>query len=576
MFLNVVLSFYQSIVTLFIYGYRLDPVTADLVDNVKDVLRGIHLCVFAYGQTGTGKTYTMEGNKGEDNGLLHQVLRALFRQINLAQRGSGSSPSPRGSPRNARHKKRSEASCRSSRTPEDTDRDDNEIESTSLNTSGDLNTGSGTNNATNKGPIGKGFGSQKHGNIEGRYNVHMRMIEIYNETCVDLLSASSPRNGTSKRGAGRAELSIKFGANGPCLPDATVISIHSISKAFGIYRTGIARRAIGIHNMNEHSSRSHLVTTIEVDGPPLAKNVRRKSSSGYSSDESTGSRDGGSRGGKGRNGHCSASNRVSGTLRTRGYIHLIDLAGSERLSKTAATGTQLVEAKHINKSLSALGDVVMALANKSKHVPYRNSKLTYLLQNSLSRHSRVFVYVTVSPVRWNEGETLCSLNFAERCRSVELGAARQVILRNAADTIIHGHGTRGSTSTSSKETEEYERQIEKLNQRVENLKGRLSRRGEEKKRVTTIGQQHQQSLLQYVARNSSTTNQATTSVYIKKKHRTDIVNLKGREEGGHTHATDSTKSFDKANTNFDPLKEVHIQQGLPVSAKRSKIPRLTK
>jgi len=68
---------------------------------------------------------------------------------------------------------------------------------------------------------------------------------------------------------------------------------------------------------------------------------------------------------------------------TRGVLNLVDLAGSERLSRTGATGDRLKEAQSINKSLSALGDVIAALAEKAPHVPYRNSKLTYLLQNAL-------------------------------------------------------------------------------------------------------------------------------------------------------------------------------------------------
>jgi len=106
-----------------------------------------------------------------------------------------------------------------------------------------------------------------------------------------------------------------------------------------------------------------------------------------------------------------------------GKLHLIDLAGSERLSKTGATGDRLEEAKNINKSLSALGNVIEALQKKNSHVPYRNSKLTYLLQDSLGGHAKTLMFINISPTFYDGEETLCSLQFASRVRKVELGAA---------------------------------------------------------------------------------------------------------------------------------------------------------
>jgi kinesin family protein C2/C3 len=155
-------------------------------------------------------------------------------------------------------------------------------------------------------------------------------------------------------------------------------------------KQGQANRAVGSHDMNEHSSRSHSLLTLSVSG----------------------------------------KNELSGSS-TAGKLHLIDLAGSERVSKTDATGDRLKEAQNINRSLSALGDVIAALGTKSKgasgkgHVPYRNSKLTYLLQDSLGGNSKVCMIVNVSPVSRNVGETVCSLTFASRCRNVELGAAKR-------------------------------------------------------------------------------------------------------------------------------------------------------
>mgnify|MGYP005823101075 CR=1 FL=1 len=134
---------------------------------------------------------------------------------------------------------------------------------------------------------------------------------------------------------------------------------------------------------------------------------------------------------------------------SRGCLHLIDLAGSERVERSEATGDRLKEAQHINKSLSALGDVIFALAQKNAHVPYRNSKLTQVLQSSLGKHkvasncvcgqiflflqslpfhvggqAKTLMFVQINPDVESCSETISTLKFAERVSGVELGAAR--------------------------------------------------------------------------------------------------------------------------------------------------------
>ena len=118
-------------------------------------------------------------------------------------------------------------------------------------------------------------------------------------------------------------------------------------------------------------------------------------------------------------------------------LHLIDLAGSERISRSGALNdsTQLKEAQAINKSLSALGDVINSLKRKAKHVPYRNSKLTQLLSAALgTRKSKTLMIATVSPDHDNASETVCSLKFANRVRTVELGDG-------GMDSAFEGGGT---------------------------------------------------------------------------------------------------------------------------------------
>lgn len=145
-------------------------------------------------------------------------------------------------------------------------------------------------------------------------------------------------------------------------------------------------------------------------------------------------------------------------------MHLVDLAGSERVEKSEATGDRLKEAQHINRSLSALGDVIFSLAQKNSHVPYRNSKLTQLLQDSLGKilsvhyprkifssffpaeashfsshwslcqtggQAKTLMFVHISPEPEGVGETISTLKFAERVSTIELGAAR--VNKDSAD-----------------------------------------------------------------------------------------------------------------------------------------------
>ncbi|KOM39258.1 hypothetical protein LR48_Vigan03g264000 [Vigna angularis] len=171
--------------------------------------------------------------------------------------------------------------------------------------------------------------------------------------------------------------------NGINVPDANLVRVSCTSDVISLMNLGHKNRAVGSTAMNDRSSRSHSCLTVHVQGKNLTS---------------------------------------GGTI--RGCMHLVDLAGSERADKTEATGDRLKEAQHINKSLSALGDVISALAQKSPHVPYRNSKLTQLLQDSLGGQAKTLMFVHISPEPEALGETLSTLKFAERVATVELGSAR--------------------------------------------------------------------------------------------------------------------------------------------------------
>ena len=122
----------------------------------------------------------------------------------------------------------------------------------------------------------------------------------------------------------------------------------------------------------------------------------------------------------------------------RSRLYLVDLAGCERVLKSGATGSVLKEAQHINKSLSALGDVMEALDTRSKYVPYRNSKLTYLLQDALGGNSRTMMIVTLAPGEDNAEESLHCLQFASRVRNIAPPggrALRNVDAKNLEETL---------------------------------------------------------------------------------------------------------------------------------------------
>ncbi|KAL6554342.1 hypothetical protein OROMI_020015 [Orobanche minor] len=263
------------------------------------VLDGYNVCIFAYGQTGTGKTFTMEGTD-EARGVNYRTLEKLFDIIDERK---------------------------------------------------------------------KMF----------RYEVLVSVLEVYNEQIRDLLVSDS------QPGLGAKRLEIKqVGEGGHHVPGLIEARVNNVSEVWEVLRTGGNLRAVGSTNSNEHSSRSHCMHCVMVKGENLL------------------------------NGEC-----------TRSKLWLVDLAGSERVAKTEVQGERLKETQNINRSLSALGDVISALATRSPHIPFRNSKLTHLLQDSLGGDSKTLMFVQISPNENDLSETICSLNFASRVRGIELGPAKK-------------------------------------------------------------------------------------------------------------------------------------------------------
>ncbi|KAJ0100452.1 hypothetical protein Patl1_20469 [Pistacia atlantica] len=223
------------------------------------------------------------------------------------------------------------------------------------------------------------------------YDIRVQMVEIYNEQVRDLLVEDSS---TTKY---PFVLSIKpfvfltmhtleirscASENGLSLPDATMHYVKSPTDVLHLMKVGEVNRAVNSTAINNRSSRSHSILTVHIHGKDTTGSILRS---------------------------C---------------LHLVDLAGSERVDKSEVTGDRLKEAQCINKSLSCLGDVIMALAQKNSHIPYRNSKLTLLLQDSLGGHAKTLMFAHVSPEGDSFAETVSTLKFAQRVSTVELGAAR--------------------------------------------------------------------------------------------------------------------------------------------------------
>jgi kinesin family protein C1 len=231
------------------------------------------------------------------------------------------------------------------------------------------------------------------------FKMSASFLEIYNEELKDLLVAMAPGGKPSKP----VKLGIKRDRQGKSFVDGlSQIPIDTIDSSTGMQQlealmSAAARaRSVASTKMNAHSSRSHSVFMLHLHG--------------YNAD--------------------------SGAT-VQGALNLCDLAGSERLDRSGAgsDAKRLKETQAINKSLSCLGDVFNALATGASHVPYRNSKLTYLLQDCLSGDGKALMFVNLSPTFASSNESLCSLRFAQRVNQVELGKPTKHIQYSSSSKV---------------------------------------------------------------------------------------------------------------------------------------------
>lgn len=232
--------------------------------------------------------------------------------------------------------------------------------------------------------------SEKMKNDGWVYTIKTSFLEIYNESVNDLFSASSTKDPNKK-------YTIRHTKAGVNIDGLNEEVLNDYNQLEGLLARAQRNKSIAATSMNKNSSRSHCCFTLKLVG----------------------------------------QNEKRGT-EVVGSLNLVDLAGSERLDRSKVSGDRLKETLAINKSLSSLVDVFDALAKKSKHVPFRNSKLTFMLQGCLSGNGKTMMIVNVSPTTKSSNETMCSLRFAKSVNQTELGRAKK---------NVSGHGnSRPSTA----------------------------------------------------------------------------------------------------------------------------------
>jgi len=208
------------------------------------------------------------------------------------------------------------------------------------------------------------------------------MLELYRDDLIDLLRPQGA-------GGDAPKLEIKKDKKGwVTVPNAVVVDVSNEDEILEVIHAGLKVRKTAGTKMNVESSRSHLIFSLIIE----------------------------------------TTDSQTGTV-TKGKLSFVDLAGSERVKKSGAEGETLKEAQAINKSLSALGDVISALASEQPHIPYRNHKLTMLLSDSIGGNCKTLMFVNVSPTDGNVEETQSSLTYATRVRTIKNDNGKNVVTK---------------------------------------------------------------------------------------------------------------------------------------------------
>ena len=272
--------------------------------------------------------------------------------------------------------------------------------------------------------------------------VTVSVLEIYNEECRDLLAKRGGHKidvsgfgaeSLNASGSNGSRTKTKTVAGADNVPDAVARVVRDADDVYAAMREGEANRSTGATAMNARSSRSHSVVIVRVEAVSRETNVK-----------------------------------------TRGALFLVDLAGSERVARSEASGDRLLEARHINKSLSALGDVVSALQHRQSHVPYRNSKLTTLLRGALGPNGKALLFAHVSPCAASADESVSTLAFAERAAAVELGKARRFSVAEATkESSSANEASEREKAKAAREMAEMRLSVEAWEKRARDAETRL-------------------------------------------------------------------------------------------------------
>ena len=384
---------------------------------VESVMTGYNGTIFAYGQTGCGKTHTMIGLKGDkaERGIIPNAFDHIFGYFDDAK------------------------------------------------------------------------------NTKKKFLIRCSYLEIYNEEVRDLLGKNSEQ-----------KLDLKEDPEkGVFVKDLNMVIVKSIAEIEHCMDKGTANRKTGETAMNKDSSRSHSIFTIYVE---------------------------------------TAETNAAGEQSIKaGKLNLVDLAGSERQSKTQATGARLKEATKINLSLSALGNVIKALVEgKSTHVPYRDSKLTRLLQDSLGGNTRTVMIAAISPADYNYDETLTTLRYASRAKNIK---NQPRVNMDPKDALL----------------KQYEEEIQKLKQIIE-----MSKRGQHINNAD-LGASIKMLTANHVASESreETVEELMTKL-AKKGKKVKLIDESGETVAAAGHAPQHSDDDDNPDLDRDEIIEESMPEGVDV------------